>query len=547
MKLKNNIFFLLAFLISFNSFILISYSKDNIFTDSLIKKIQKKGDLLGSSNNKELIDLTIKTKGIIEKDKIDKLKNLGCNIISQIEEYLIVQLEVKKIPQLSNFDFIDIVTTPTTYNFPELEKINLENEKNNSKKYKSINKQDNDDIIKLSSDLELKNTRTLKNSNNNLLSRKKIKIAVIDSGFDTKRIPNFNSKVKTYSMRLDNDITAQGNWKHGNAVLEIISKQTPDAEYYLLNIDEKQDALMLLQAIKHAVEVFDADIISLSLCDPHPRDFFDGTGIYGKYIKNYTNKLNKIFVVSAGNNLKKHYSDVFYSDKNSYHDFRGGKLQFQLKKNQTVRIFLSWKEENFYRPNYNLDLELLDQKGNKYISASKVKEAVETMEYTAEKDDIFTINIKGSYFYKNKNIPNSENLKFHVILYSDKNIQFIEDFKPNSSLDPNLPVIPEIITVSSVKSSNPEFASDFSSRGIPENKAYKPDFSAPSGIKTSSIEYFEGTSASVPYVTGIIADILAKNNLKGEKQLKEYLKKISIDKGIKGWDNIFGYGLLLKK
>lgn len=521
--MKLNLKFL-VFFITLNIFN-ISYAQEtsNIFTDGLIKKLKKfeaSKDLLGSHKNitiknDELVNLTLKTKKTLNNIELESLKKLGCKIISILDEYLIVQINITEIKNLEKASFIEIISLPSAYTKNEFEEDSFFNE----------------------ATWNLGATKPNKNAG------KGIKIAVIDSGFNIAKIPNFQSKTKSYSMRLDNDIKAQGNWKHGNAVLEIISKQAPAAEYFLLNIDENQDAIMLLQAIKHAVEVFDADIISLSVCDPHPRDFFDGTGIYAKYIKAYANQKNKIFVVSAGNNLKKHYSDYFQNNKYGYHDFKDQKLQFKLNKNQNVRVFLSWKEENFYRPNYNLDLLLTDSEGNKYYSNSKVKEAVELMDYTSEKDDTFTIDIEGKYFYQNK--PLNEKVKFNLILYSDKKIQFIDNFKPNNSLDPNIPSIPEVITVSSVKSSIS--GSDFSSRGMGENNIEKPDFSAPSGIKTTAIEYFEGTSASVPYVTGIIADVLAKEKIKGYKNLKVYLKKISTDLGKKGWDNIFGYGLLLKK
>jgi hypothetical protein len=99
MKLINKT---ILFVLFFNIF---SFSnaeeKNQIFTDSLLKKIKKvesSPDLLGApTNNNELINLTLKSKNIPNEKQLSFLKALDCKVISVIDEYIVVQMNIKDL------------------------------------------------------------------------------------------------------------------------------------------------------------------------------------------------------------------------------------------------------------------------------------------------------------------------------------------------------------------------------------------------------------------------------------------------------------------
>lgn len=144
----------------------------------------------------------------------------------------------------------------------------------------------------------------------------------------------------------------------------------------------------------------------------------------------------------------------------------------------------------------------------------------------SESDNKYTIALIGRDIVKNTIISENEKIPFHIYLYGD-GIHKVENFVPKYSIDPNLSVAKSAITIGASYNNRP-FVTNYSSWGSTEDKKImKPDFSVPSGFKTEAIPSFSGTSASVPYMTGLISLMMEKDsNLKKNPNLvKLTLKK----------------------
>lgn len=484
--------------------------EDNV-SEEIDKEIKK--SKLSHHLANEPINVTLEVNRELNNNDRDILKMMGCKIISEFDNTIFLSLTKKNLKNVSELDFIKIIRKPS---LPiQTNSISLE---------------------KAGESLNLEKIKKLP------YKGKGVKIALIDYGF------KLNTKLKKqvkgiFSLTPNNDLTGEDEWRHGNAILEIIEKIAPEAQIYLININKNAESYtLLLPAIKYAVENFRVNIVSLSINDAIPKDFFDGTGIYGKTLNEYSKKYNTIFVTAIGNNLKKHYKNIYKPNNNGLHDFNGKNLTFELKKNQTVNIVLSWKEENFKYPAYNFDFVITDEKtGKKYFERSKTGNSYKTLSFIPENDSKFKIDFYAYHFRKvgdkieKYDISEKDSLIFNVILYS-KNLNRIENFTPNSSLDPNLAVVPSAITIGALVNSNNEY----SSWGAGEKNLLKPDFVAPSGIMTDALSNFDGSSASVPFISSLVALVISKNKKLNLNNIKKILKESSSSKN--NWSKAIGYG-----
>lgn len=517
-KILTNIFIIISinFLyLPFQSLAEIELAKEDFFIKDMNDNVSEEiyQEIKKTENSTSLvyekINITLETNRELEKKDLELISSIGCKILGQIENSIFVSVDKKKLQLLSEIDFIKIIRKPS----PFIE---------NSLSIEEVGKKINFDKIKK---LPYKG--------------KGVKIALIDYGFKIEKSLKKNIK-GIYSMRkIDDDITGDGNWKHGTAILEIITKIAPESSVYLINVNKDLDAENILLAIKHAVEVFKVNIVSLSINDAIPKDFFDGTGAYGKRIDKYSKEYGTIFVTAIGNNLRKHYKNYYKPNKKYFHDFKDKKLEFKLKKGENINIVLSWKEDNFNYPEYNFDFAITDKFGRRTFERSKCGKSYKILSFTAEEDNIFNLELYGYHFRKVENkietspILEKEKVCFNLLFYS-KNLKSIENPVFESSLDPNLAVAKSAIVVGSNK--NTKLA--FSSWGPGEKNLLKPDFSAPSGVITKSISNFEGSSASVPFISGAIALILSKNPKLNVSKIKNILKISSKNE----WNKVIGYG-----
>jgi hypothetical protein len=248
------------------------------FSDNVIEEV----NTLNILKADKILELVLKIDINVPESKILELSKYDVKIKKRIENILVIEIPSKNIDKLNKINWITFIrkSSHIIENCVDLNDKNINN--NIYTKKKSLNK------------------------------GKNVKIAIIDTGFKLEN-SSFSKKVKDYycfecprKVFSDGtqDLTNKENWIHGNAVAEIINKISPSADLYLLAV--AKDPLDILTAIEHSVKYYKPDIISISINDSYPYDFFDGSGLYGKRIKNIVKKNNVILVSAGGNNVKNH-------------------------------------------------------------------------------------------------------------------------------------------------------------------------------------------------------------------------------------------------
>jgi hypothetical protein len=113
--------------------------------------------------------------------------------------------------------------------------------------------------------------------------------------------------------------------------------------------------------------------------------------------------------------------------------------------------------------------------------------------------------------------------------------------------------VPDVITVSSVSALSPDIITVDSSQGPALivhptlELRQKPDISTPTNIGVSGTgnfpTSFPGTSAAVPHVVAIIAQLASAFPDASRDEIKQALFAGCTDLGLPGWDPVYGFGL----
>ena len=136
-------------------------------------------------------------------EKNEQLKLFGAKIETTYENLVQLSLPSSAIEQITNLDFVNYVRLPN-YAIPDIT---------------------SEGVSVIQSNIV--------NSRGN--TGQGIKVAVIDSGFDTSD-PEISSNIlETNSFRSDNNISPSGSTDHGTATAQIVVDVAPDVELHLYN------------------------------------------------------------------------------------------------------------------------------------------------------------------------------------------------------------------------------------------------------------------------------------------------------------------------
>jgi len=373
-----------------------------------------------------------------------------------------------------------------------------------------------------------------------------VDVAVVDSGF-VGRVAAKKAGDLPAGFKIKNYCDAGpdgggGGTTHGTAVAEVIYDLAPDADLWLICIDNSLDfAKAIAWMGANGIDVFNA---SLGFVAAYPGD---GTGT----LKGYSNKAEKkgvTWVNSAGNYALNHWGGPYTDDwgADGVHEFstHDEGFSFQLVNGATADIHLRWHEW----PAAANDLDLLLYEGG---GMAPVAWSTDMQNGTQPpKEHLVYQNTTGGV------------QTYHIAVQGplggtvgipELDVFF---FPTNAAvLSPiDLPVathsLNDAATVAKVLSVGAVFwqngqVEPFSSRGPTLSGAKKPDVAGYDG--TDSFSYpgdFFGTSSSAPHVAGAAALLLTAFPDYTPAQLRAAIKSHTRDLPPKGMDNDSGKGIV---
>jgi len=438
-----------------------------------------------------------------------------------------------------------------------------------------------------------------------------VTIAVLDSGLDTSHDdippPTFSKDYwnwPTLDDTIANQVTGHGTHVTGSALGRgtqssgVYKGSAPDADLVFLKIgnDTNSNASTdaMINAIKDAVAVYNADIITMSYGGWDT--YHDGTSQEAQAV-DYAVSQGAVVFISAGNDADddEHYSGTVTASSST------GFIQVNVTgagtNNTAVAYNLVWFDGT--GTNNDLELEYYD---SSYVLLASTNYAQQESSRGTEQEwsnyDAYVAPGDSTYYVKVKN--NSPNSQFFHLYYDSYynlagagSVTFQSpdpDYTIGSPADADSAIAVGSYTTRKNWTSyegwgyyyiNPEETEDtmtsFSSRGprVDSGAPQKPNIVAPGSAIISARDqdvylwpgganaYFidndglnldgsgpadyyvmQGTSMACPIAAGVAALILDKNPGWTPAQVKTALESTATDKGDAGWDTIYGYGLI---
>ncbi|MDR1195453.1 MAG: S8 family serine peptidase [Endomicrobium sp.] len=369
-----------------------------------------------------------------------------------------------------------------------------------------------------------------------------VKIAVIDIGFAYYN--GLKSAGELPQNLITKDFTRWGNpaininyeyQTHGSACAEIIYDIAPQAQMYLLKIND-------VPSIQNAFDYCKSENIRIASCSiGFSYDFWcDGTGDIAKIATDaYNNGTLPVF--AAGNEADKSWFGMFNGNSEGWMIFPSGKEYLELSVNPTNFVFMMW--DDFAAKNKKYTLYMYNNSETKIISSSTWA--------MGDRPNVFVYNKENSPRVRLKIKKENSYEDVHIRLLFDGSYINQSDKRSASSLSSPADSR-EALAVGAIDITNwnsgpiEKYSSWGPTRAVltfPETR--KPDITGPTGITTYTIgtRGFSGTSAAAPHIAASAALLLSLDRTMSTKQLRD--KVISNYRQVASSpDNIYGIGQL---
>ena len=380
-----------------------------------------------------------------------------------------------------------------------------------------------------------------------------VKVAVIDAGFrGADRLPE--DMPESWEVR---DFSGEGIYsgdehrrhRHGTACAEIVYDVAPEAELYLLKVDDLID----LENARDFCIREGIDIVSHSL-GWLATGFGDGRGLACD-VANDAADNGILWVNAAGNATGSHYTGPWSdSDSDGWHNFADENddelLNVRAAAGDSIQVILTWDDFPATAEDYNLHLFFIDASDSTDLvdESTTVQDGdgsdpVEWIKYIVERSGEYGISVSkadGARPERLKIWSYYQELEEHAV--ARNSIGMPADARG-------------AMAVGAVFHPfwNRGLVEVYSSRGPTTDGRIKPDLAAPTGVSTVSYgmlnlqqgEGYFGTSASAPHVAGAAALVKSANPSFSRTQLWNALIAATVDIGSSGMDNDSGHGKLV--
>jgi PGF-pre-PGF domain-containing protein len=360
-----------------------------------------------------------------------------------------------------------------------------------------------------------------------------IKIGVISDGV------NYLAESRA-SGNLPEDVTVLSDGFGGNegtAILEIIHDMAPGAKLYFH--DNGGNTI----AFNTAIDELIAAGCNIILDDVawYNEPFFQD-GIVASHVEDMINSNNIIYLSSAGNDADSHYQGTYVDDGDNFHNEF---FTIHMEPESKIKVVLQW-DDPFGSSSNDYDLLLYDENDIVAISNSTGPDPLEWIEFynTGPEQDYYV----GVYNYQGMAATRTLELFFYPSLGATIDQS---NLVPEDSIYGH-PAAPSVVAVGAVPWNNITTIEYYSSQG-PVTIAYpedslrqKPDICGVDGVSTGAEGFTEfwGTSASVPHVAAVAAQIWSSNTSMTATEVRNRLLFNAVeDIDIPGFDYVYGYGI----
>ncbi|MDA3924415.1 MAG: MBG domain-containing protein [Kiritimatiellae bacterium] len=397
------------------------------------------------------------------------------------------------------------------------------------------------------------------------------KVAVIDSGFMNLTDRQADNEIPSNAIEVNfsSDSNMSDTDVHGSACAEIVYDMAPDAQLYLIKIDDIIDLI----AVKNYCVSAGIDIISCSM-GWDIINFHDGIAYdnwYTSVAEHPVTAVNQadaagIFCAFAAGNEQEQQSMISWGrsvdyllwsssddDLNWLYNNDGETL---IPPGQDLYIGMTWNQWPLTSDDFNLYLYKYNGSTWEIVAGSEEVQNGSSTSYPMEAISYVTES-EAEYAVLVENYDASSTPTF-ILRYYGTPYPYWWGYDSYLTPVPGSISIPgdaaSSFTVGALNQSTYTTGTIeyYSSLG-PNNRAYtggtavtKPDICAPTGVSTKSYgDPFYGTSSSTPHVAGLAALIKGVYPWYSANEIKQYIQENGFDLGPAGADNTYGSGAAL--